>query len=238
MNEKFKMIKTPNNNFFVLRTSNDEYLLIDTGISKSYGKFKQKLLDNKIDPAKIKYILVTHNHLDHILFISNLQHENNTKIIIHKDEVELMESSLIRLNEMIKKNVLMKLLHWFLGTFIFSKSFSYEAPKVKDDDYVIESDDVDLLKEIGIDGIILHTPGHTKGSISLLLSDGTAFIGDLAVNVTSPGPRPTRKVVDRDEVFNSWDKLREYGAKTIYTAHGKPFTIEEMMRRKKELSFD
>jgi hydroxyacylglutathione hydrolase len=40
---------------------------------------------------------------------------------------------------------------------------------------------MDLL-EFGVDGRIVHTPGHTSGSISLLLDSGEAFVGDLAVN--------------------------------------------------------
>jgi hydroxyacylglutathione hydrolase len=234
MQEKFKMIKTPNNNFFVLKAGED-YLLIDTGISKSYEKFKEKLINNGIDPTKVKYIFITHNHLDHILFVSNFCKENGAKIIVHKDEVEPMETSLIRLKELIKRNLFVKLLYWFFDTFIFSKSFVFEAPKVTENDYIIEGDNFELLKEIGIDGIILHTPGHTKGSLSVLLSDGTAFIGDLAVNVTSPGPRPTRKVDNREDVFKSWDRLKEYGAKMFYTAHGRPFPTEEMIARRNAL---
>jgi glyoxylase-like metal-dependent hydrolase (beta-lactamase superfamily II) len=47
---------------------------------------------------------------------------------------------------------------------------------------VVSSDDFDLLKNIGIEGKILYTPGHLRDSISVVLSDGNAFVGDAAMN--------------------------------------------------------
>jgi glyoxylase-like metal-dependent hydrolase (beta-lactamase superfamily II) len=38
------------------------------------------------------------------------------------------------------------------------------------------------LNDYGISGRIVYTPGHTKGSISVVLDSGEAFVGDLAMN--------------------------------------------------------
>ena len=54
--------------------------------------------------------------------------------------------------------------------------------RLADRDIIIEGDNDEFLKGIGIDGVILHTPGHTRDSISVLLSDGSAFVGDAAMN--------------------------------------------------------
>jgi hydroxyacylglutathione hydrolase len=46
---------------------------------------------------------------------------------------------------------------------------------------ILVDEEMDLL-EFGVNGRIVHTPGHTSGSISLLLDSGEAFVGDLAIN--------------------------------------------------------
>ena len=70
-----------------------------------------------------------------------------------------------------------------------------------------------LLGRIGIAGEILHTPGHSDDSVSLLLDDGSVFTGDL----TPPG-----LVVESQAalVNASWHLLREHGATRVYPAHG------------------
>jgi glyoxylase-like metal-dependent hydrolase (beta-lactamase superfamily II) len=38
------------------------------------------------------------------------------------------------------------------------------------------------LANMGIPGRVIHTPGHTAGSVSLLLDTGEVFAGDMAMN--------------------------------------------------------
>jgi glyoxylase-like metal-dependent hydrolase (beta-lactamase superfamily II) len=69
-----------------------------------------------------------------------------------------------------------------------------------------------LLERIGIPGEIVHTPGHSDDSVSLLLDDGSAFTGDL----THP---PFVGENDAAVVSASWRLLRERGATRVYPAH-------------------
>ena len=97
-------------------------------------------------------------------------------------------------------------------------------------DVVIDGDNDSLLREIGIDGVILQTPGHTRDSISVLLSDGSAFAGDAAMNFlwwTGIGHKPI-VAEDIGIVYESWQKLRERGARIIYPSHGRPFSATEL----------
>jgi glyoxylase-like metal-dependent hydrolase (beta-lactamase superfamily II) len=70
-----------------------------------------------------------------------------------------------------------------------------------------------LLAGIGIPGEILHTPGHSDDSVSLLLDDGSAFTGDL----TPPGAVWEH---DAEAVLASWRALQARGATRVYPAHG------------------
>ena len=76
----------------------------------------------------------------------------------------------------------------------------------------------------GIAGSILPTPGHTAGSLSILLPDGSAFAGDLAFNVFPwGGPIFPPFADDVTRLLESWNLLLARAAKTIYPGRGKPF---------------
>jgi endoribonuclease LACTB2 len=66
---------------------------------------------------------------------------------------------------------------------------------------------------VGIAGAILHTPGHSEDSVSLLLEDGPVFTGDLA-DPRMVGPE------DPDIVRASWQLLKNRGATQVYAGHG------------------
>lgn len=75
-----------------------------------------------------------------------------------------------------------------------------------------------LLERIGIAGEILHTPGHSDDSVSLLLDDGLAFTGDLT--------HPTLIGEEEAAVTDaSWQLLRERGATRVYPGHGPVWSI-------------
>lgn len=70
-----------------------------------------------------------------------------------------------------------------------------------------------LLATIGIAGQLVHTPGHSDDSVSLLLDTGAVFTGDLThpMFVTEESA---------DIVARSWQRLRDLGATTVYAGHG------------------
>ena len=97
-------------------------------------------------------------------------------------------------------------------------------------------DDAGLdLREYGIPGRAHHTPGHSPGSVSVLLDSGEAFVGDLAMN-KFPLRRSAGLPIFADDtvqVIDSWRLLLRNGATTVYPAHGKPFPatiIEDAIR--------
>jgi glyoxylase-like metal-dependent hydrolase (beta-lactamase superfamily II) len=82
------------------------------------------------------------------------------------------------------------------------------------------------LRDYGISGHIIHTPGHSPGSVSVLLESGEAFVGDLAMNRLPLRLVPGLPIFADDPraVIRSWEILLERGAEIIYPAHGKPFS--------------
>lgn len=113
---------------------------------------------------------------------------------------------------------------------LFHRQFRFPPLVLGEKDMILTGDDFDLLKNIGIDGKILYTPGHSRDSISVILSDGSAFVGDVAMNflrLTGIGHRPIY-VEDIDTVYESWQRLIEQGAEVIYPSHGNPFSARNL----------
>ena len=70
-----------------------------------------------------------------------------------------------------------------------------------------------VLARLGIHGQLVHTPGHSPDSVSLLLDSGEAFTGDLThpMFVTN---------TEADETLATWELLRRLEASTVYPGHG------------------
>ncbi len=84
------------------------------------------------------------------------------------------------------------------------------------------------MKAYGIDGKIIHTPGHTPGSISVILDSGEAFVGCMAHNGFPFRIQPGLPIyaLDIEEIKKQWKILIDSGIKMIYPGHGKPFPVE------------
>jgi glyoxylase-like metal-dependent hydrolase (beta-lactamase superfamily II) len=97
---------------------------------------------------------------------------------------------------------------------------------------VVLGDEGLALTDYGIAGRVLYTPGHSSGSVSVLLDTGDAFVGDLAMNrfPLRLGPGLPILAEDMPSVKASWIHLLDEGAETVYPAHGKPFPAEIMRR--------
>ena len=203
------------------------YLLIDTSYSHYYNLFKQTLERLGIPLFQIKYLFLTHHHDDHCGFAALLVQECGCRIIAHHKALLPLkrgesESGIFPVNRRIKV---------IFGLFrLFHREFKFPPLTLSDNDILIEQDNTEVLKAIGLEGQILSTPGHTNDSISVILSTGQAFIGDAAMNFL-PGSgihyRPIY-IEDTQEVYESWKKLKRTGAKILYPAHGAPFPIERL----------
>jgi glyoxylase-like metal-dependent hydrolase (beta-lactamase superfamily II) len=221
----FKTLKTGFTNNYLIK-GKDGYLLIDTGIGKDYNWFLNKIKSLDIDPMNINHILITHHHSDHTTFLNQLLKDTNAKLIIHKNEMDFLASGKNTLGKF-KPSLFFKFVNSFIKPF-FPSSFSPVEARVSD--IILYGDDETTLKEIGIDGVILHTPGHTPGSLSVVLSDGKAFVGDCVMNLIISRPEPF--VYDNlNDLYKSWTKLKKNDVRMVYPAHGKMLSIDKIKPR-------
>lgn len=221
-------------NDYLLRC-NGGYLLVDTTYEKHYDEFIKSLEERGIKPEEIKYLLLTHHHDDHSGFAQRLLDLTGARLIVHEKAYPFLEEG--------KPELKMKPLNectnaaFIIFTKLFKDRKDHSFPSVprKRDAIIVHGDDGATLKSIGIDGIILHTPGHCDDSISVLMSNGDAYVGDTAMDMLGVCRCKHRPIWANDmrQVYESWRKLLKQGAKTIYSAHGDPFDAAELVRTMK-----
>ncbi len=178
-----------------------------------------------IRPEEIQLIVLTHGHFDHAGSAKDLKTLTGAKIAIHEDDRPDIEESRYRFPPGVTT--------WGrLSRAIFEPVIrrTVVIPAVKAD-IVLSGGDFPL-QEFGIDGVILHTPGHTSGSVSVVLDSGEAFVGCMAHDGFPFRWRPGLPIFsdDLERVRESWELILRRGVRMIYPAHGKPFPAGAVRR--------
>ena len=202
-------------------------IMIDCGEPKKLKHFMQGIEKASIKPEEVKLIVLTHGHWDHIGSAKDVKEATGAQIAMHEKEKDWLEKSLkpqppgVTLWGKIFINILK----------LFMPLIHIPATEVD----VVLTDEAFSLADYGIPGKVIYTPGHSSGSVSVLLETGEAFVGDLAMNKLPLRFSPGLPIFaeDRDNVMESWKMLLDQGAKTVYPAHGEPFPADII---RKELS--
>jgi hydroxyacylglutathione hydrolase len=199
-------------------------VMVDGGMPNKLESFKRKLSKLHIHPEEIKLIILTHSHIDHAGSAKEISDFTGAKIAIFESEKTYFEDGGFIMPRGV--NMWGKITHPLL--FPWFKNIQFPRKKV---DLVIKDEEYSL-REFGIDGKIIHTPGHTPGSISILLDTGEAFVGCMAHNGIPFRLSPGLPIYAQDisQVRESWKILIEKGAKEIFPGHGKPFPVKVIQK--------
>lgn len=223
---------TYNSTNYYLEPCNNGFLLIDAGW---YGKgkiFKKKLNLLGIKPEQIKYILLTHHHHDHVAIIQELKMLTNAKLIVHEKQIPYLEMGVTNDRYIRQYNWVLWLIDKLTKPFV---KYKYHPVSIDNSDIIIDTDTNDsMLRSIGVSGKIILTPGHSSDSISVLLDSGTAYVGDLAMNMSSMKligkiPFPI-EAEDFEQVKLSLKRLINFGGIRFYPSHG-DIILKEMIER-------
>lgn len=175
--------------------SGAEALIVDPGDEPE--RILRFIKDMKVTPT---LIVATHTHFDHVLGVDGVRKATKTPFLIHVDDLQLLESMQSRVRQ-------------FMGLEV--------PPPSKVDGYLKDSDSL----KVGDETIrILHTPGHSPGSISLS-GNGFVLTGDALFN-QSIG-RTDLPGGDLETLIHSIkDRLFKLGDDTtVYPGHGPETTI-------------
>lgn len=104
--------------------------------------------------TKLKYILLTHGHFDHVCGVKFLKDACGGEICIHEEDKESLTDEKASLNEYTH----------------------YSVQESVEPDRILTDGDRLFLGKTGF--TVRHTPGHTRGSVCFLTDDGVMFSGD------------------------------------------------------------
>ena len=205
--------------------SGENCILIDAGHRGREKVFAHYLRNRKIEPSQIKLIVITHVHFDHVGSLQEIKGLCKCPVAIHQKEASLLKDGVLRLPP---------------GTNFLGKALTFLGQKLPTDVLAFKPVKPDILcsrevplDDFGVHGKIIPTPGHTAGSLSVLLATGEAFVGDLAANYLPFGFGPIFPpfAENGDELRSSWKRVLDEGATRIYPAHGSPFGSELLRQR-------
>lgn len=132
--------------------SQGRVLIVDPGDEPE--RILRFIKDLKATPTRI---VATHTHFDHVLAVDGVRMATKTQFLIHPDDLPMLRSMQSRVRQ-------------FMG---------YEVPPPPKVDGFLK--DADLLR-VGDETVrVIHTPGHSPGSISLY-GKGYVLTGDALFN--------------------------------------------------------
>jgi glyoxylase-like metal-dependent hydrolase (beta-lactamase superfamily II) len=181
-------------NCYVLE-SEGEAIVVDPGDEEE--RILRFLRDLK---GKTKFIVATHTHFDHVLAVEGVRKAAGAPFLIHKDDFPMLESMQLRVRQ-------------FMGLEV--------PPPPKVDSFLKEGEALKLGSE---ELRVIHTPGHSPGSISLA-GDGYVLTGDALFNHSigrtdlPGGDLKTLMHSIRERLFKLDDET------IVYPGHGPETTI-------------
>jgi len=205
-------IRTGNANAYLI-VNGSQTLLIDTGPRNQERKILAALHDLRLPPESLRLIVLTHTHFDHCGSLRALQNMTRAKVLVHEAEAACLRQGYC---EFPQGTLWFSKIIVALGRLVARSLATY--PPVTPDIVIWDSF---ALSDYGIDGYILPTPGHTAGSLSVIIHNTQALVGDTLFHIAPNSVFPPF-ANDQPELFRSWQKLLDTGCKTFYPEHGTP----------------
>ena len=183
-------LKYGNTNTFFIR-ENEGGLLIDTDYAGTLHSFYKALKNSGIMVSEIQYVLATHYHPDHMGLVGQLL-EQGIKLLL----VDVQKESV------------------HFSDRIFDKD-KLPFRVIDEADAIVISCEKSrkFLSYMGIYGEIVHTPSHSEDSVSLVLDDGSCFVGDL------DSSEYLEAYDDNTALQSDWDLIMSLHPKTVFFAH-------------------
>lgn len=164
----------------------DEIYLIDSAVAGSGKIIYEYIKSQGRKPEEIAAIILTHAHPDHIGSAKSIKQKTNCRVYVHEADVPWVEDTGRQFRQRPVPD---------FHTLV-------EGP-VSVDEFLRDGSSLELEENISLE--IIHTPGHSKGSISVLYRGESAlFTGDCLI---APGDLPIYENIA--DVVESIHKLQK-----------------------------
>lgn len=208
---KIIQVLSGRSNSFLIKTLHYN-ILVDTGKSSSYRKLLLKLKIHIPTNAQLDFLILTHTHFDHCQNASLIKEKFNSTVLLSEYDREFVKRGYSPLPE--GANIVTRIIS-IMGNKIFRKkcSFSSFTPDIAIRNYF---EITDHNSNIGI----VSTEGHSRGSISVIIDNEIAIVGDVLFGVFRKSVLPPF-FNDRDKLTESWKTLLNTGCQLFLPGHGR-----------------
>jgi len=193
-----------------LLVDDSDLTLVDTGFLGRADRIMEQIKELGYSPAAVKRIIITHHHADHIGSLAELKRVTQAEVIAHPADAPYIDGRLPQPGPAGPQ--------WLskpLARFCWLWSTEMVAVDVR----VNDGDELPIF-----DGVkILHTPGHTPGSICLYIEGKKLLIaGDLLANRFGLKLPSRRFTVDTAQEMQSIERVAGMEFDIICFGHGSP----------------
>ena len=170
--EIFQILSGRSNSYLI--STGTQNILIDTGKKSAYRKLKQNIELLKLT-NKISFLILTHTHYDHCQNVNVIKDQENCKVFVSLKAKESIENgyTVLPKGTMIIPKLISK-----IGRMIAKKRFGYKT--FMPDIFI--NKDVDL-NDYHLDIKLIETSGHSADSISVIIDNEIAVVGDAMFGV-------------------------------------------------------
>ena len=204
--------------------ADDGLVLVDAGTPGHSATILRRIASLGRSPSELRLAVITHGHADHFGGLARLRDVADFDVLVHPAHACAVERG---------ETIVSPGLNPFSRAYEAIARGYLPLSRMRGAGAVIPAENGLRLDAYGVPGRILYTPGHSEGCMSLLLDDGTAFVGDLVQGRRIPRITPPEfpnMALDQAQVAESWQMLLDAGATVIYPAHGSVVTAEEVAR--------
>ncbi|MFE3458968.1 MBL fold metallo-hydrolase [Nocardiopsis aegyptia] len=189
-------------------------VLVDTGFAGGERRLLARLARAGVVPGSVSLVVLTHCHPDHAGCAAWIGRELEVPVAVHEAEAHWAESG---------DSVLYDPLNPF-GR-LLSRTLDTRFPAFAPD--LVLADGM-TLDRYGVPLDVLHTPGHTPGSVTLLhRGSGDALVGDLLAGSMVRRDRPGLPFLAQDtsRLRGSVRRLLEADPRRLHFGHGRPAAL-------------
>jgi hydroxyacylglutathione hydrolase len=193
-------------------------VLIDAGTLGDMDDLRRALDDYAIPPRSIGLVVLTHGHADHSGLAFDLRRTFGCKIMLGEGDLGLARVG--HNDPLLPTSFFATTLEPFI-----TKDYPSFTP-----DLVVHAGERIDLSPWGVDGQAIEMPGHTAGSVVVVMSDHTAFVGDMMLGGSFGGavwpssPQEHYFQADRAQNRKNISTLLAMGIEKFYLGHGGPVT--------------
>lgn len=192
-----------------LLTNGSSAMLIDSGVGFMWRLLHRRLL--KLGIQHIDYLVLTHSHFDHVNNAKNIVAHFGAEVIIHEAEADyLAEGKMVMISS--SNAFLRQMIEIVSGMSFMNIACRPCQPGLT------FSERLDLNR-FGFNAYIMHTPGHSPGSASVIVDDEIALVGDAMFGVLHWSVYPPF-LQDERQLAGSWRKLLDTGCRLFLPSHG------------------